>query len=144
MDMQRIISLVFTTAFILILFYIILKALLLMARDMKRSGGLVEEEQPLVLEFLKTGENRNIRTGSRFKVRSEATFGRKNDNAVVLSDSYVSGYHARIFQREGRFVLEDRGSTNGTLLNGEKLTMKTYLKDKDIISIGTLTMRVNL
>ena len=63
---------------------------------------------------------------------------------MVLEDPYVSGYHFQIFPHEGRFVIEDNESTNGTLLNDKKLTQKTYLKRDDVIKVGNLTMKVKM
>lgn len=142
MDLNRIIGLFFTILFVLILFFIILRSLLLMGRDLKESN--TPEEKVLRLQVTHTGENRNLKEGNVLKIIHETTFGRKNDNTVVLTDPYVSGYHFRIFPHEGRFVIEDNASTNGTVLNGDKLTMKTYLKSNDVIRVGNMTLKVSL
>lgn len=142
MDIERFIGLAFTGFFVIILFFIIIRSLFLMSRDM---GGTEEvSEKKLKLTILKAGENRSLKEGGVISILDETTFGRKNDNTIVLTDPYVSGYHFRIFPKEGRFVIEDNQSTNGTLLNGEKLEMKTYLKKDDIIKVGNLTLKVNV
>ena len=52
------------------------------------------------------------------------TFGRRAENSVVLpGDPYVSGSHAQIIADGDVFRLTDIGSTNGTLLNGERLAI---------------------
>lgn len=142
MDIERFIGLAFTGFFVIILFFIIIRSLFLMSRDM----GAAEEvkEKSLRLTILKSGENRSLKEGGVISIVDETTFGRKNDNTIVLTDPYVSGYHFRIFPKEGRFVIEDNQSTNGTLLNGEKLEMKTYLKKEDIIKVGNLTLKVHV
>ncbi|PYV09493.1 MAG: hypothetical protein DMG07_23085, partial [Acidobacteria bacterium] len=61
--------------------------------------------------------------------------GRKSDNDVVLDDSVVSSSHAEIRRREGRYVLTDLGSTNGTFLNGKRIE-RYALNDRDSIQIG--------
>ncbi|HCW74159.1 MAG TPA: hypothetical protein DHM90_10575, partial [Clostridiaceae bacterium] len=118
MDIERFIGLAFTGFFVIILFFIIIRSLFLMSRDM----GAAEEvkEKSLRLTILKSGENRSLKEGGVISIVDETTFGRKNDNTIVLTDPYVSGYHFRIFPKDGRFVIEDNQSTNGTLLNGEK------------------------
>lgn len=142
MDFEALLSRIFTLIFIAIIYYIIFKALILMGRDMKkRTTG---EEEYSVLLVVEAGENRSLKKGTEIPLRGEVTFGRKNDNTVVLSDPYVSSHHIRFFRNEGRYVVEDMGSTNGTLLNGEKLKMKTYLKDGDVISIGGLSLKTSL
>ena len=142
MDIQRIISLAFTSFFVIILFFIIIRSLILMSKDM---DGVKEEKQNILkLAILQTGENKGLKEGSSMRISEETTFGRKNDNTVVLTDPYVSGYHFRIYPHEGRFVIEDNKSTNGTLLNGEKLAMKTYLKKDDMIRVRYLTLKVKV
>ena len=72
------------------------------------------------------------------------TFGRRPENDVVLTgDLYVSGSHAQISADGDVFILTDIGSTNGTLLNGERLTVNTpvTLDTDDVIMIGGTTLR---
>lgn len=142
MDIQRIISLAFTSFFVIILFFIIIRSLMLMSKDM---DGVKEEKQNILkLTILQIGENKGLKKGATMSISEETTFGRKNDNTVVLTDPYVSGYHFRIYPYEGRYVVEDNKSTNGTLLNGEKLAMRTYLKKDDMIRVGNLTLKVKV
>jgi len=66
----------------------------------------------------------------------ETTIGREVGNTLVLPDAGVSSQHARIVRRNGRFVLEDVGSTNGTFVNGARLTTPHELADSDRIDLG--------
>jgi pSer/pThr/pTyr-binding forkhead associated (FHA) protein len=50
------------------------------------------------------------------------TIGRAQDSTLVLDDDYASGRHARLFPQEGRWFVEDLGSTNGTYLDRQKVT----------------------
>ena len=70
----------------------------------------------------------------------ETSVGRAQDNAVVLNDSKVSRSHLSITCRDGVFTVNDRGSTFGTLLNGQKLTAPTPLKGGDVIKAGEYTL----
>ena len=72
------------------------------------------------------------------------TFGRRPENTVVLfGDLYVSGSHAQISVTRDEFILTDIGSTNGTLLNGERLKIHApaALSDGDEILIGGTALR---
>ncbi|MEI6970996.1 MAG: FHA domain-containing protein [bacterium] len=66
------------------------------------------------------------------------TFGRGPDNLVVLQEDVVSLAHARIKQEDGRFVLEDLGSSNGTFLSGTRVR-SSRLRNNQRIRIGTST-----
>lgn len=68
--------------------------------------------------------------------RDPVLIGRGSDSDVVLSDPNVSRKHAELSRSEGRWVLVDLGSTNGTTVN-DKVTMRTTLKDGDRIRFGT-------
>jgi hypothetical protein len=62
---------------------------------------------------------------------------------VEVGDESASRRHAYIVYKNGRFTLNDMGSTNGTFLNGE-LVGETPLAHGDLIQIGTAVMRFEL
>ncbi|MBX3181325.1 MAG: FHA domain-containing protein [Polyangiaceae bacterium] len=64
------------------------------------------------------------------------TLGRSADCRVSLDDPLVSREHAQLTVRGDRVVLEDLGSRNGTLLNGERTTGACELRDNDRIRLG--------
>lgn len=72
------------------------------------------------------------------------TFGRKVGNDVVIADPYVSGSHGVIEIENDEFWITDLGSTNGTLLNGAKLSpnMRTSISSEDVIRLGSIELRV--
>lgn len=67
---------------------------------------------------------------------SEILIGRSSDLDMVLVEDMVSRKHARISAQNGTLEIEDFGSTNGTFVNGEKIT-KSRLKEGDRVLIGT-------
>ena len=56
------------------------------------------------------------------------TLGRAQDSTIVLDDDYVSSRHARIYPRDGQWLVEDMGSTNGTYLERQKVSGPTPVK----------------
>lgn len=86
-------------------------------------------------------EAMGVPPGREFPLLAAATIGRAAHNLVVLPDSFVSSQHAIIFLKEGRRVLRDRGSTNGTLVNGHRITGDHILRDGDQITLGTTVLR---
>jgi pSer/pThr/pTyr-binding forkhead associated (FHA) protein len=63
------------------------------------------------------------------------TIGRTSDNDLALPDSLVSRHHARITQQAEGFIIEDLDSTNGSLVNGQRVT-RQLLRGGDEIQIG--------
>jgi pSer/pThr/pTyr-binding forkhead associated (FHA) protein len=64
------------------------------------------------------------------------TLGRSQDSTIVLDDDYVSSRHARFFPKDGQWLVEDMGSTNGTYLDRNKVTGPTPVKIGMPIRIG--------
>src|SRR5690606_38229401 len=61
--------------------------------------------------------------------------GRRSDNELVLSDEKCSGHHAEIVFEDGRHVLRDLGSTNGTTLDGRRV-QEVVLSPRDVVLLG--------
>ncbi|NNV08739.1 FHA domain-containing protein, partial [Geobacillus sp. MMMUD3] len=68
------------------------------------------------------------------------TFGRAPDNTIVIGDDFASSHHARIIARNGAWVLEDLSSTNGTFVDGSKITAPFDLGIGNQITIGHTTL----
>ncbi len=73
---------------------------------------------------------------------SEVSIGRSPDNGLVIDNPSVSNYHARVFNEEGRLMLEDFGSLNGTFVNGQRVKM-VMLKPGDSVVVGKHTIVVS-
>ena len=68
--------------------------------------------------------------------KAEMVIGRDLGNDIVISDSEVSRRHSRIFMQGNNYVIEDLGSTNGTFVNGQRLTGSYVLRPGEIITFG--------
>jgi hypothetical protein len=78
-----------------------------------------------------------------YLTEENATIGSVGGNSIVLPFNGVSKRHAGVKIDEMRFELTDFGSTNGTLVNGSKIT-KQFLRDGDVITIGEAEIRFSL
>lgn len=77
-------------------------------------------------------------TGTTVALQGQTvTLGRAHDSTIVLDDDYASSRHARIYpDRDGNWIVEDLGSTNGTYLDRTRLTTPTPIPLGAPIRIG--------
>ena len=73
--------------------------------------------------------------------RELITVGRQSDCEVVIDDHNVSRRHAEIRRTAAGWVITDRGSTNGTKINGEKIVNGQLLTDGDDVAFGSANTR---
>jgi pSer/pThr/pTyr-binding forkhead associated (FHA) protein len=64
------------------------------------------------------------------------TIGREASNAIAINDAEVSRKHAQLVFQGGKYIITDLGSTNGTFVNGQRLTGQHVLQPGEIISLG--------
>jgi hypothetical protein len=67
---------------------------------------------------------------------AEMFMGRDITNDIVLNDAEVSRRHVRLLVQSDQYVLEDLGSTNGTFVNGERLSAPYDLHVGDVVQMG--------
>jgi predicted component of type VI protein secretion system len=80
--------------------------------------------------------------GSEYELKDSISIGREPSNDLVMESAAVSRDHATLSFRDGRWYIEDRGSFNGTFLNGTRVVPGTPLplRHADRISIGAETL----
>ena len=85
----------------------------------------------------------SLAEGSRFAVDSvQISIGRSEDNQVALTeDEFASSAHARMEPRHDGVWLVDRGSTNGTFVNGVRIDSPRRLDAGDLVRIGETQLR---
>lgn len=91
-----------------------------------------------IVLMLKETELKTIETD-----QETITIGRNNNCDIHINNLGVSKKHAAITCQNGSHFIEDLNSTNGTLLNNEKIT-KAGLSGKDVITIGKHTLFVSI
>ena len=82
-------------------------------------------------------------TTRRIELAAEPiSFGKGDDNTVILSDDYTSTHHARITSHERGWAIDDLGSTNGTWVERRRITSSTPLHPGMHIRIGRTEISV--
>jgi pSer/pThr/pTyr-binding forkhead associated (FHA) protein len=75
--------------------------------------------------------------GTSLRLRESGTLiGRNPECALVLDDDFASGRHARIYEREGQWFVEDLGSTNGTFLGSQRLSTPVPVEVGSVLRVG--------
>jgi len=74
--------------------------------------------------------------------KPEVTIGRVQGNDIILPKGNVSKRHSRIVLKDGKFIIVDLKSTNGTYVNGRKITSPLVIKGTDKVYIGDFILSV--
>jgi pSer/pThr/pTyr-binding forkhead associated (FHA) protein len=80
--------------------------------------------------------------GMTFAVNGATVVGRSDQADVVLEDPYASEFHFRLVLSDGSLTVSDLGSTNGTYVNGKRITTPTNLRRGDALQVGKTVMEV--
>jgi pSer/pThr/pTyr-binding forkhead associated (FHA) protein len=84
----------------------------------------------------------NDRVITRFTIHegTKLTIGRGTDSDVVIDNTAISRHHSTLELRDGMHYIADLNSTNGTSVNGKKITSKVPVTGKDTILIGKFSL----
>jgi FHA domain len=141
-------------AFIVLLYLFIWRIVRSAARDLRlpqesmilspqQAAGLVPKPPAGELGRLVVLKSPALEEGDVYTVDSSPlTVGRGANNDVAISgDEYASTRHARFEPRRDGIWIEDIGSTNGTFVNGIRLTRERRLTPGDVVRIGETDLR---
>jgi pSer/pThr/pTyr-binding forkhead associated (FHA) protein len=78
--------------------------------------------------------------GARHPIPDEATIGRAGGCTITVDDTFASSLHARLFRTPDGVFVEDLGSTNGTVLNGERIGGPRPLFGGDRVKVGNTVL----
>jgi len=75
--------------------------------------------------------------GKTFPIEGDVlTLGREAGNQIVINDAEISRKHIQLVFQGGKYILTDLGSTNGTFVNGQRLTGQHILQPGEVVSLG--------
>jgi predicted component of type VI protein secretion system len=111
-------------------------------RDIRREAvGLVNRRATGISLTIHSGGGT---TAVKHFIQTEVTLGRDPVCDIPIFEDTVSARHARLTYHHGQWWVEDLGSTNGTRLNQEMITLPTVLTSGDDIGLGQTSLLVNL
>ncbi|MBR3328523.1 MAG: FHA domain-containing protein [Atopobiaceae bacterium] len=110
-----------------------------------RSGiGLVRgQRRDAAIWAIDVEKGSKLLRGLHVDILGPVVVGRSPSSDVVVDEPFVSATHARFTLQGPALVLEDLGSTNGTLVNGHLIGQPVTLRDTDEVQIGDTIMRVS-
>jgi hypothetical protein len=80
--------------------------------------------------------------GIAYSLADEISVGRAPGCQVTIDDTFVSQVHARVFSREGNYLVEDLGSTNGTYVNSKKVSGAMIMQRGDRLQVGNTVLEL--
>jgi pSer/pThr/pTyr-binding forkhead associated (FHA) protein len=141
---------VLKVVFLALLYFFIYRAIRSVVVDLRPTGRVQagREKAPTKPKAKGGGKApRNVvvvdERGSKLdSVRLDGTLqvGRADACQLRLSDTYASSFHARIYNSDGAWFIEDLGSTNGTYLNQRRITAPAEVRAGDKVRIGKTTL----
>lgn len=130
--------------FIFLLYFFLYQVIRVTTRELIALGGQtspVTGPQASGRLIVVDGAESNLPPGAAFPLRVVSRVGRQPDSTVALDEPFVSVDHAELAYDNGRWWLRDLGSTNGTFLNGDPVTVATGVRPGDIVQFGRIKLQ---
>jgi pSer/pThr/pTyr-binding forkhead associated (FHA) protein len=132
-------------ALVAILYLVILRVVAVARRDLSQvaietSAAARAQKSVGVLVVVDNGSTPLI-PGSRIAIEPITTIGRSPTNTIVLDSGFVSTEHTRITYRSRSLWVEDMGSRNGTLVDGEPVTEAVAVTPGTILQVGDVRFK---
>jgi FHA domain len=119
------------------------ESIVLSAKEANELRARYEPVVPTPVARLLVLESPTLAPGSTVEIREPTRLGRGGENAIRLDgDDFASTRHAMVEPRPDGLWVEDVGSTNGTFVNGARVTTARLLVTGDIIRIGKTDLQV--
>lgn len=131
--------LLFGRILFLAMLYLFLFAAVRTGVGMVASGGVRGKAKGLAITV---AEGPRELRGVTLLLSGPIVIGRSADADLVIADDFVSSIHAKLLPDGDGAILEDLGSTNGTLMNGQPVTRPMRMREGDVIDLGTNRLKV--
>lgn len=136
-NLYMIVSSLVKFLFVIIVLAFISRIVKMISMDIRASYREVGQEAPF-LKLLGDPAHFDFPLRDEYYLTDNTRVGRSDDNNIILKDPAVSKHQAVIVQEGAHFILDDLGSTNPTLVNGQILSQPQPLQDRDMIRFGRI------
>jgi len=111
-------------------------------QELRQQGAKLSTQKKLgITFFIKIAEGKE---SSKHFTQAEWVLGRDSNCDLSVMDEALSAHHARIAYHHGQWWLEDLNSTNGTILNHEKLTTPVVVITGDEFRCGNTSFSIRI
>lgn len=127
-------------AFLLLIYLFLIRSFGVLQRSLATERT---EGRALGVLIVERSPSRQPRVGERLPLRASNAIGRDAGNDISFPDEAASARHAKLDVEDGEWWIEDLGSTNGTMVNGVRISKREKLRAGDEIGIGRVAMRLD-
>lgn len=134
--------------FVFLIYFFLYQVIRVTTREVSRvqpvaaAAQSAEEAALGYLVVVQPGQS-GLKVGQQLPLLAYTTLGRRQTNTIPLEDDFISGEHTLISLREdGNWWLEDVGSTNGSYLNGKRITQAQVVGPDDLVGVGRVELRL--
>jgi len=133
---------------IVLLYLFLMQVVIAITRDLRKTTAIQEfgtgKAEPVLghLIVVDSGPSQQIKPGASYNLLSQNTIGRGPTSDVLLSETFISGEHTRMWYRNGTWYVQDAGSTNGTFLNNQPARDALPARIGDIVQVGYIRFKL--
>jgi pSer/pThr/pTyr-binding forkhead associated (FHA) protein len=129
-------------AFLVLLYIFLIRAFGALQRSLATENAAAARPAGLAFLVVQRTVRGAPRVGERLPLRAVNAIGRDAGNDIVLNDEAASARHALVEFADGEWWVEDSGSTNGTIVNGEVVRSRERLQYGDELGVGRVALRL--
>jgi pSer/pThr/pTyr-binding forkhead associated (FHA) protein len=132
--------------FIFLLYFFVFQVIRVMSRELRVSAGQATQHDgwtaPQGALRVEDPGKSNLHQGQILQLDPVSVIGRDRRATIPIEHSFVSAEHTQIAWEEGQWFASDLRSTNGTYVNGHRISVSTVLEPGDLIQIGDVSLRM--
>lgn len=131
--------------FVFLLYFFVFQVVRVMLRELQTfasRGSPAPESEPSGHLLVKDPGGAGLRSGERLTLEPVTVIGRHPRATIVIDNAYVSSEHAQLSWSDGRWWITDLDSTNGTIVNGQDVSVPAGLRFGDVIEIGATSLQL--